>query len=148
MNPTLNSTFALKFAAQRNVLVADTSGIFRRSLIDFMPGFWQRSVNEQDTVEVTAVGTREEAEKALEEKPFDLVITASKLPVLGGGLEFIRSLRQKVQNNPLVIMVTGDMFMTESQVKEAGGDGLYYLNWVEPLAKMAKERFGVSPKAE
>jgi DNA-binding response OmpR family regulator len=97
--------------------------------------------------EVTWVATIEAALTALDEASFDLVIIDEHLPD-GSGLRLCDQLTRRGQSAP-VIMVSGDPFITSSEVHEAGAKVFLNKNsltYVEDLRRLTGQ-FSLSAKA-
>ena len=74
--------------------------------------------------EVTIVQSIKEAELLLTERSFDLILASSHLPD-GSGLDFCRSMREKSDRTP-VLIIAGGMALKEADVEKAGAQGLIH----------------------
>jgi len=82
--------------------------------------------------DVVAAPTMAEANVRLADEPFDLVIVDEHLTD-GSGMELCRHINE-LSHRPRVIMITGDPYVTELEVRAAGAEAL--------LGKGSNEYFG------
>ncbi len=123
---SLSVASAVRFAANRQVLIVDSYASKLQSFKQCLE-YWEAKtpLPNGDKVDVQGATTQEEAWQVLETKPVEVVVTSSKLPELGDGLRFIRDIRARLGKQPLVVMWTSDPYMTDAQVKNAGGDAFF-----------------------